>query len=64
MMQLTPSQIKKIDLIPGDDEWWNESGKETFVNAATEMLEAGLDFESVVRLLATLYHAVANEFGS
>lgn len=51
-----------VDSIP-DDEWWHMSTRETFINVAGTLLEAGFELGDIQAILSDLYVAVANEFG-
>lgn len=52
-----------VDTIPGDDGWWHMSTRETFINVAGTLVEAGFELDDVHAILSDLYVATANEFG-
>jgi len=54
----------RVAAIPGEDGWGNESNCATFVRAVIEMVESGFDVGDAIEIVAGLYDAVADEFGS
>ena len=45
------------------DEYWYDSTRETFVEAAEKLLNRGWSEEETEEFLASLFDAVSNEYG-
>lgn len=52
-----------VDNIPDEDGWWHMSTRDTFINVATTLVEAGFELDDVFGILSDLYNVTANEFG-
>lgn len=54
---------ESIKAIPGEGGFWKSRSEETFMKAASDLSELGMDGEKIIRLLTDLYWATANCYG-
>ena len=63
-MSLAEKIERAVDELPDDGEWWNSSGRETFIKTAKTLIKYEMPFKIVQEVLSDLYHATASEFGN
>lgn len=52
-----------IQAIPGDDGWWNESARDTYLELAEQLRISGLETDEIVEILEKAYWAAASCYG-
>ncbi len=54
--------IKWIETgLPYEGEWWKD-GYNSFIQAASKMIDSGMSIEDIKAILSSLYEAVASEY--
>lgn len=62
---MAKSKLRRmIDEIPHGDGWWHDSNADTYEGLAQRLVRAGVAVDEAVDVLASAFHAAADEFGS
>lgn len=65
IMPISKELEKYIESIPpGDEGWWNSSGREDFIKEAERLLSFSVPEDTIKDVFTNLYSAVAGEYGS
>jgi hypothetical protein len=54
---------QEVAAMPGDSGWWHTDGDEAFRGLAVEMVGLDVPVDRALRILATAFGVVANEYG-